>query len=172
MLQLLTEAGFSSLTFHGVASRSGVSTKTLERYWGSRVDMVADAVKIVLADFPPTDTGSFRSDCETYLARVAVVFADPRAVPVTTQLINEGARDPDLARALRARLVTPRRAALLGLIDRAVARGQLPQGTDRETLADLLVAPFYYRALVTGEAVTADTAHRIVGAVLDHSASS
>ena len=48
----------------------------------------------------------------------------------------------------------------------AIERGQLPADTDRETLADLLVAPLYYRALVTGEPLSADTAHRIVDAAL------
>jgi hypothetical protein len=132
--------------------------------------MVADAVKIVLTDFPVPDTGSFRIDCESYLDRAGAVFADPRALPVITQLINEGARDPDLAQALRSRLVAPRREALLELIDRGVARGQLPVETDRETLADLLVAPLYYRALVTGEPIGSDLPHRIVHAVLDHDA--
>ncbi len=167
VLQLLTEAGFSSLTFHGVASRSGVSTQTLERYWGSRIDMVSDAVKTALADFAVPDTGSFRADCDAYLERAALVFGDPRAMPVITQLLNEGARDPDVALELRRRLVAPRRVALLEMIGHAVDRGELPVDTDRETLADLLVAPLYYRALVSGEPVTADTAHRVVHAVLD-----
>jgi EmrB/QacA subfamily drug resistance transporter len=168
VLQLLTEAGFSSLTVHGVASRSGVSTKTLERYWGSRLDMVVDAVKSVFAEIPLPDTGSFRTDCESYLGRVASVFADPRAIPVITQLINEGARNQDLALELRTRLVAPRREALFDMIERGVTRGQLPVATDKDTLADLLVGPLYYRALVTGEPISADTAHRIVAAVLDH----
>ncbi|HEY1737860.1 MAG TPA: DHA2 family efflux MFS transporter permease subunit [Acidimicrobiia bacterium] len=169
VLQLFTEAGFSSLTFHGVASRSGVSTNTIERYWRSRVEMVADAVEIVLSDVPVADTGSFRDDCETYLAGLSAVFANPSAKPVITQLINESARDPDLAVALRSHIVAPRRGALLDLIGRAVTRGQLADTTDRDTLADLLVAPLYYRALVSGEPVTTETAHRIVSAVLDGS---
>ena len=97
------------------------------------------------------------------------MFADPSAMPVITQLINESARDPDLALALRSHIVAPRRGALLDLIARAVTRGQLPESTDRDTLADLLVAPLYYRALVSGEPVTSETAHRIVSAVLDGS---
>jgi AcrR family transcriptional regulator len=166
VLRLFTEAGFSSLTFNGVASRSGVSTQILQRYWGSRVDMVADAAKIVLADFPTPDTGSFRADCEEYLARVAAVLGSPRALPVIAQLVNEGARNAELAEALRARLIGPRRHALLDMIDRAIADGQLPASADRTTLADLLVAPLYYRALISGEPVSRDTAHRIVRAVL------
>jgi EmrB/QacA subfamily drug resistance transporter len=167
VLRLLTEAGFSSLTFHGVASRSGVSTQILERHWSSRVDMVADAVKEVLADFPVPDTGSFRDDCETYLGRIAAMLSNPQSLPVIAQLVNEGARDKELAGALRSRLIAPRRHALLAMIERAIADGQLPPHTDRDALADLLVAPLYYRALISGEAVTDDTAHRIVTAALD-----
>jgi EmrB/QacA subfamily drug resistance transporter len=167
VLRLLTEAGFSSLTFNGVASRSGVSTQILERYWGSRVDMVADAVRIVLADFPPPNTGSFRGDCEAYLGNIAAVLSNPQSLAVVAQLVNEGARDPDLATALRSRLIAPRRRELLAIIDRACANGQLPAGTDRDALADLLVAPLYYRALISGEPMTDDIAHRIVTAALD-----
>jgi Tetracyclin repressor-like, C-terminal domain len=42
-----------------------------------------------------------------------------------TQLVNEGARDPELALEVRMRLLTPRRQALPDMIDRAVTHGQL-----------------------------------------------
>jgi EmrB/QacA subfamily drug resistance transporter len=166
VLRLMTEAGFSSLTFNGVASRSGVSTQTIERYWGSRVDMVADAANIMLADFPIPHTGSFRADCGSYLEHVATVLGDGRALPVVAQLVYEAARDPELARALRSRLIEPRRHEMLAMIERAVADGQLPAGTDEPALADLLVAPLYYRALISGEPVTSDAVHRLVAAAL------
>ena len=38
--ELLTEAGFSSLNFNGIASRAGVSTGTFEREWNSKLDLV------------------------------------------------------------------------------------------------------------------------------------
>ncbi len=77
VLELLAEAGFSSLTFSGVATKSGVSTATLERYWGSRVDMVVDALKVMLADYPIPDTGSFADDAVQLLYEVADLFAKP-----------------------------------------------------------------------------------------------
>jgi hypothetical protein len=129
--------------------------------------MVADAVRIVLADFPPPNTGSFRGDCEAYLGNIAAVLSNPQSLAVVAQLVNEGARDPDLATALRSRLIAPRRRELLAIIDRACANGQLPAGTDRDALADLLVAPLYDRALISGEPMTEDIAHRIVTAALD-----
>ena len=60
-------------------------------------------------DVPVEDTGSFRNDCETYLGGLSAVFADPSAMSVITQLINESAREPDLALALRSHIVAPRR---------------------------------------------------------------
>ena len=166
VLQLLAEAGFSSLTFSGVATRSGVSTATLERYWGSRVDMVVDAVKVQLAEYPIPDTGSFAGDAVQFLYEVADGLTDPENVRIIGQLIAQGARDPALADTLRTRLLAPRRAALIRMIDRGIERGELPADTDRPVLADLFVGPLYHRALVSGEPVNHDVARRIVATVL------
>ena len=166
VLDLLAEAGFSSLTFSGVATRSGVSTATLERYWGSRIEMVVDAVRVQLAEYPIPDTGSFSGDAVEFLYEVADGLTDPENVRITGELIAQGARDPALATALRTHLLAPRRAALIGMIDRGVERGELPADTDRPVLADLLVGPLYHRALVSGEPVDHDIARRIVATVM------
>jgi EmrB/QacA subfamily drug resistance transporter len=166
VLRLFTEAGFSSLTFSGVASRSGVSTKTIEHYWSDRVEMVADAVHVALADFPVPNTGEFRNDCNTYLEHLAGILGNPRALPLIIQLVNETAHNPELAEALRSRLIAPRRAALIAIINRAIENGQLPVTTDAPALAELLVAPLFYRALITGEPVTTAAARRDVAALL------
>ena len=165
VLQLLAEAGFSSLTFSGVATRSGVSTATLERYWGTRIDMVVDAVKVQLAAYPIPDTGSFHDDAVQFLYEVSDGLTDPENVRVTGQLIAEAARDPALADALRTRLLAPR-AALIHMIDRGVERGELLPDTDGPVLADLFVGPLYHRALISGEPVDHDVARRIVATAL------
>jgi EmrB/QacA subfamily drug resistance transporter len=166
VFQLLAEAGFSSLTFNGVATRSGVSTATLERSWGSRIDMVVDAVRAQTADFPIPDSGSFRVDAERYLVEVTDMLSDPQTIQVIGQLIASGARDAELADALRTRLLMPRRLALVHMIDRGVERAELAPDTDREIMADMLVAPLYHRALVSGEPIDHDVSHRIVEAVM------
>ena len=166
VLQLLAEAGFSSLTFSGVATKSGVSTATLERYWGSRVEMVVDAMRIQLAEYPIPDTGSFANDAVQLLYEVADGLAKAENVRITGQLIAEAARDPALAAALRTRLLAPRRAALIEMIDRGIARGELSADTDRPVFADLLIGPLYHRALVSGEPVDHDVARRIVASVM------
>jgi AcrR family transcriptional regulator len=162
VLQLLAEAGFSSLTFNAVATKAGVSTGTLERYWTSRVDMVVDTMVSLFAEYPVPDSGSFRVDAEQYLASIAGALSQPGNVEIAGGLVAEAARDPALAAALRDRLLGPRRRALLEMIDRAIRRGELEPTIDRDVLADLLVAPLYHRALITGEPLDDDVPRRIV----------
>jgi hypothetical protein len=52
------------------------------------------------------------------------------------------------------------------MIDRGVEHGELPADTDRAVLADMLVGTMYHRALVSGEPVDHDFAHRLVEAVM------
>lgn len=161
-LQLLSEAGFSSLTYHGVASRSGISTGTIERYWRTKLDLVVDALDDLLTPVPPHDTGTFRGDCEGYLGTLAVALASPRAAPILGNLIGEAAANPQLAEQFRQRLVQPRRDALVVMIDRAVARGELPSDVDRGVLADVLIGPLLHRTIITGEAVDQTVAGHVV----------
>jgi hypothetical protein len=52
------------------------------------------------------------------------------------------------------------------MIERGIERGELPADTDRAVLADLLVAPIYHRALISGDPLDHDLARRIVDAVM------
>ena len=165
-LQSLAEAGFSSLTFHGVATRAGISTETLDRYWSSKVDLVADALRSVGVEQDLPDTGSFRGDCTTYLREVSADLTDPRLASVFGGLIGDAARNPELAEAFRDRLLRPRRAALEELIARADARRELRDSVDRDLLIDLLVGPLIYRMVVTGEPVGTLVADEILDVVL------
>ncbi len=78
-LRLLTEAGFSSLNFHGVASQAGIATGTIERNWNSKLDLVIDALRDAVAEYPIPDTGSLREDCHVYLRQTAEGLATPDA---------------------------------------------------------------------------------------------
>jgi EmrB/QacA subfamily drug resistance transporter len=163
-VDLLKEAGFSSLNFHAVSTRAGVSTSTLERIWTSKVDLVTAVVAELSERLPVPDTGSVRDDALAYLDALASLFAAPWAPGVIAVLVGEAGRHPDLAARLRATVVGPHRAALTDSLRRGVARGELAPDTDVELVADVLVAPLYYRLLVTGEPVDAARA----GALVDH----
>ena len=150
-LELLADAGMSSLTFNGIASRSGISTATLERYWGSRVDAVVDAIHQLFADRPIPDTGDLRADLGAYLRAEGEMLSSPRVRAVIGTLITEGAKDEALAEALRQRVVRPLQDKLRNRIQAGVVAGDLPADTDVSIAADMLDGPLYFRALISGD---------------------
>jgi AcrR family transcriptional regulator len=152
-LELLADAGMSSLTFNAIATRSGVSTATVRRYWGSRVDAVIDALGSVFADHPIPDTGDARRDLQAYLDDEQRLLGTPRARAVIASLAVAAANDPDLESELDARLVRPLRARFVSRLEAARAAGQIDDTLDLDVAADLLAGPVYYRALITGEAL-------------------
>ncbi len=169
-LQLLTEAGFSSLNFHGVASKAGISTGTLERDWNSKLDLVIAALNAAIAEHPVPDTGSFPEDCRLLLRETAASLSTPGSRAVIAGLLGDSARDDAMAASFRERLIGPRHRAVMTMVDRAVARDELDPGVDAAVLVDTLVGPLYHRLLITGEPVDVDVADEVVDLVLQGAA--
>jgi EmrB/QacA subfamily drug resistance transporter len=165
-LRLLSEAGFSSLSFHGVATRAGLSTATLEREWTSKVDVVIRAVEQIFAENPVPDTGSFAGDCEAYATEVAASLTQPGTRVVVAALINDAAHDAALGHALHDRLLAPRREAAAQIVHRAAQRGEVADGLDPDVVIDALIAPLYHRILVTGAPITERAVQEIVAVTL------
>jgi len=61
-LQILAQAGFCSLNFHGVASQAGISTRFDRADLELELDLVVDAIRAAIAQHPVPDTGSFQGD--------------------------------------------------------------------------------------------------------------
>jgi AcrR family transcriptional regulator len=163
-LGLLADAGMSSLSYNGIASQSGISTATLERYWGSRVDAVSDAVVEVFAAHPLPDTGDLRADLRradlrTYLLETSRVLSEPRARQIIGALVSEAASDESLAAALRERVSEPRRRELETRLEAHKAMITVPIST----AIDQIVGPIYYRTVITESVFDEE----LVDAVLD-----
>jgi EmrB/QacA subfamily drug resistance transporter len=152
-LGLLADAGMSSLSFNALASRSGISTATLERYWTSRVDAVVLAMSEVFAEHPIPDTGDLRADLIAHLTSVSEALTAPSARAVIGALAATAAGDPELESALHDRLVGPRRAELADRIQRGINAGQASAHLAPGVVADVLMGPLYLRALITGEPI-------------------
>jgi len=166
-LQTLTEAGFCSLNFHGVASQAGISTASIERTWNSKLDLVIDAIGAAVAERPVPDTGSFRGDCRVYLRQTAEGLGTPGARTVIAGLVGDSARDAELRANFRERLIGPRHAALVTMVRRASSRGELAPDVDAAVLVDTLVGPLYHRLLITGEPISDAVADEVVDLVLE-----
>ncbi|MFJ2806302.1 TetR/AcrR family transcriptional regulator [Kitasatospora sp. NPDC087271] len=160
----VAEKGYDGLTVEAVASRSGVHKATLYRRWGGVDGLVADALT-ASADqpWPLPDTGDLREDLRLITREVFTVFTDPDLGATPTALIFAAQRSDTGATALRAFFASRHRQAA-EVAERAVARGELPTGTDGAEVVRAATAPLYYRLFVTGEPLDAHTAERAADA--------
>jgi AcrR family transcriptional regulator len=164
---LLAEKGFAQLTIEGIAQRAGVAKQTIYRWWSSKTEILLDAFLTGTADDPdPQDTGNVADDYRAHLAALAHFLTESDAGAVFRVLNAEGQHDPALADRLRSGHLGRQRVRDRRPLEQAVERGALPAGTDLDALVDRLVAPIYYRALVTGQEIPADFIDSLVTATL------
>ncbi|MER5886907.1 TetR/AcrR family transcriptional regulator [Streptomyces sp. NPDC001941] len=162
----LAEEGFHALNLDRTAARAGVGKTTVYRRWGSATGLVAD----LLADMaeqslPATDEGTLEADLRANAALVLAALTDPRMGPVFRAVIAAAACSEDCAAALR-RFYATRLAEWAPVVERAVARGEAPAGTDATEVVRAVSAPLYYRFAVSREELDATAAARAVDVVL------
>lgn len=108
------------------------------------------------------DTGSLATDLRMFLDAVVAALSDPVLLRLFHALSASSAdAEADLGDTLRAFWQT-RYATAGEMIARAIERGDLSPGIDPHAIIEQLVAPAYFRALVTGERLDADLARRSV----------
>lgn len=142
------EQGLAALTIEGVAARAGVGKATIYRRWPSKGALAFDAVlDEYLAAQPVPDTGSFEADLLATIRIWIQAAARRRGGRTLADLIAEVQSDPILAAAWRDRFVRPLRQTRHQLVERAIARGEIPAGSDPQLLLDLTYGPLYHRYL-------------------------
>lgn len=138
--QQLQEVGYAALTYDAVAVRAGTSKPVLYRRWPAKADLVVAAMHHagLFARRELPDTGSLREDVILALRG----FNESRGDFITaiSVIMANIASDTGLSPAdLRDRLLGSRTSSGRVLLDRAVARGEVPA---RERPPGLVSMPF------------------------------
>jgi len=164
--EILKEKGFRDLTIEEVAARAHVGKATIYRNWETRGILALDAFMVdYLLLQPPQRGATLEEDLFSALAGwVAVVDGTPTGRALVG-LLAEAQFDLELGKQFRDRVVAPARAAQRDMIERAVARGEIPPDTDLEILMDLLFGPAYLRLLEGHQPLSSAFVRRIARAV-------
>ena len=161
----LAAHGYEELTVERVAARAGVHKTTLYRRWGGRRGLVADAVEAFAAGAVQVpDTGNVQEDLRRW-ARSIVAMLTARDSAAVVRALFSTSETPEI-RDLRQRFYRTRSAMVVPIVERAVARGELPAGTDAAEVIRQVGAPLYYRFLVIAEPLTAAVADLAADAAL------
>ena len=109
-LEVLLEDGYRGLTMEQVRSRAGVGKATLYRRYGSKQELVSEAIRHLNQPIDRPDTGSVRGDI---LAVARSVLAGAQRVGFASfvpRLLGDAAGDPEMHGIFYENLVAPRRA--------------------------------------------------------------
>jgi AcrR family transcriptional regulator len=165
-LAVMAEKGFADFTVTDVAVRAGVHETSIYRRWGSRENLIAETLLSYSERLIPVpDTGSIRTDLRELLGAVA----DYLSTPVGRALSHALAFSGDEARWEKVRFDfwTTRLQLARTIVERAIARREVPPDTDARLLFETLVAPLQFRVLATREAIDRDLCDRLADLVLD-----
>lgn len=152
----LLDHGYDALTVDTVAERAGVHRATVYRRWHDVGGLLADALDAGTEDdWRPPDHGSLAADLAALNEDVRVHLTGERSL--SRALILASFRSAAAAAALRNFLDDRYRRSEV-VVARAVARGEVPAGTDARRLLVAATAPLYHEILLLGETPGDDVA--------------
>jgi AcrR family transcriptional regulator len=167
-LDLLGSRGLAAMSIEEVAARAGVGKATIYRRWSSKGLLALDAFVTSFQEQQPLpDTGTLRGDL------IAALTAWVRAVTQTsmgtmlTGLVAEAQHDEELRAGWRDRVLEPLRSQHRIMLDRAIARGEIPTTVDQEVALDLFFGSAQLRLLLGHLPLTDDFIREVVDVILD-----
>ncbi|WP_394841744.1 TetR/AcrR family transcriptional regulator [Pendulispora brunnea] len=133
----LARVDFESLSMETVAERAGVNKSTLYRRWPTKLDLVRatlDDVTDVRIIVP--DHGNLRADLMGFLRSVRDFCLSPEMQGIM-RLMFGGRAHPDLAAVIDS-IGDRKDADSRKIVERAIARGELPRGVDGAMFLDAM----------------------------------
>ena len=112
-----------------------------------------------------TNSGSLREDLISCFSGMTKASYEGRLGDMMLSLMDAAQRDPELGRLVWAQTDQRRRLAAT-VLERAVARGDLPADVDVDLMVTLLSGPLVYTKLVRRQRVTDELVATVVDSVL------
>lgn len=164
-LELLAEIGYDRLSIDAVAARAKASKMTIYRRWSGKAELVVDAISSLRKRGEIPDTGSLRGDLEA-MARSSdspdICFDAQLVLGLVTAL----AHDPKLRQVIRDQLLGQGGIQVRQVFERAVDRGEIPQGRDLDLLVSVFPALVIHHLLIFGELPDANFTARVMNDIV------
>lgn len=158
----LSRVGYEAMRVEDIAALSGVNKTTIYRRWPTKVELLTNAISAAAEKrLPPIDTGTLRGDL---LASLRTAF---ELTPFEQGVLRviQAERSLEAVEAFAQRMREDIRAMRIAIVDRGIARGELPAGTDTSLVVDLISAPVQL-ALLFNESMTLASVQRVLDVVL------
>ncbi|MFH9228824.1 TetR/AcrR family transcriptional regulator [Streptomyces lydicus] len=146
----LIEDGVSigDLSMERIAREAGVGKATVYRRWPGKSALMLDVMRSLDAQGPRLDGASVRDDLVSLLEFLRRRGLARRSSALLRTVVAHVQTQPELWAEYHDTVVRARHEALLDVLRRGMANGEIRTDRDPETLADLFVGPLLARALL------------------------
>ncbi|KPC59099.1 TetR/AcrR family transcriptional regulator [Streptomyces chattanoogensis] len=149
VLRLLEEgASIGDLSMERIAREAGVGKATVYRRWPGKSALMLDVMRSL--DIPPPQLkgDSVRDDLVALLEFLRRRGLAKRSSALLRTIVSHVQAQPELWAEYHETVVRARHEALLTVLRRGVARGEIRADRAIETIADLFVGPMLARAML------------------------
>ena len=161
--------GWEGVSVPEIAAEAGVHTTSIYRRWGTRENLIIDALLVMgEQQLPIPDTGTLHGDLTAFASQLLELLNTPfgRAFD---QALASPTVDPKIVEASASYFRT-RFEKAGAIIDRAVARNEIPACENPSFALEMLVAPLHLRLLLTrqplDDALPAQLADQLISGLL------
>ncbi|MEU8621590.1 TetR/AcrR family transcriptional regulator [Streptomyces sp. NPDC048623] len=158
-VDVLTEHGLAGTTVGAVARAAGVHETSVYRGWGTRENLILEALTTQLdAAMPVPDTGHVHDDLSAYFGTLARLLATAQG----EALLRLSAERDDTLPDRRLSYWTERLERGAVMVRRGVERGELAPDTDPGLVIEAISGALFTRALISGAPLDEALAARLV----------
>jgi AcrR family transcriptional regulator len=152
-LEELAAVGYAAFGIDGVAERAGVHKTTIYRHWRNRENLLLEALLERWREHVPIpDTGALASDLLAYGEAIAASLQSPEIEAALRAAASTS--DPGSPIANASRRFWAARFDLAGaIVNRAIARNEIPPDVDPHAVIEIMIAPIYFRVLLSRDAL-------------------
>lgn len=141
---LVVQGGLAALTTDALATRAGVSKATIYRRWRHRSHILRAVMERLITKVDVPDHGSFREDVRFLLEHRLKQYQAPGTAELLASLVGASAEDEEIAVAFHD-WIAYQKAGNIALIERAIARGELPPSLSPDDLSSIIAGPMLFR---------------------------
>jgi AcrR family transcriptional regulator len=165
-LEILKEQGLEGLNFSEIGRRAGVHGTSVQRRWGSRENVLFEAVlTYVNQTIAAPNTGSFRDDLIAFNRSLRDYCSTPFGGAIVQMLVTTPYDGQALA-TNRAEFMRIRAESARAMIRRARERDELRPDIDDEIALELALGPLYTRMLITRQPMDDGHIERVIDTLL------
>ncbi|MGD1913265.1 MAG: TetR/AcrR family transcriptional regulator [Rivularia sp. (in: cyanobacteria)] len=143
-LELLGEVGYERMSIEAIAQTAKVGKTTIYRRYGTKEELVADAIESIREEIIIPDTGNIWGDIDALIENAFSITFNPLGRQAVAMIISSASNNSEFARIYSTKYLQPRKEAFTVVIERAKARKEVRVDLEANFVFDVMSGMMLY----------------------------